>query len=153
MKFLLFIFLCLIRMLWITGTANAQSGHQAIESLIQDSFDTLWSAYKTDKILNYHTSGYMLFENGIVWNNDSVAYYLQRAAGSGQDYQRINRFEFEKIQVNGKQAWCAYINYATLKSGEKVLRKISWLESANLVKTPAGWRIQFLHSTRRPEEQ
>jgi hypothetical protein len=153
MTFPLFIFLYLTRMLWGMGTVNAQSGHQAVESLIQDSFDTLWSAYKTDQILNYHTSGYMLLENGIVWNNDSVAYYLQRAASSGQDYQRINRFEFEKIPVNGKQAWCAYINYATLKSGEKVLRKISWLESANLVKKPESWRIQFLHATRRPEEQ
>lgn len=119
------------------------------QQLIQDCFDTIWSACDTSAIHTFHTKDYLLLENGLVWTNDSVRQYQIREKQNSlkNKYVRKNKFEFIKSEKRGKSIWLAYHNYATWKKGEEVLGEAHWLESAIVIRSGKSWKIELLHST------
>lgn len=121
-----------------------------VKSLVMQSFEDIWSDLDTQKIGAHHTRDFMLLENGVVWNNDSVAHYLirERERMEAQQYQRLNQFEFLKAEHHKHSIWVAYHNYGTWVKGQDTLGTAHWLESAIAVKDEGRWRLQQLHSTR-----
>lgn len=121
-----------------------------VKSLVMQSFEDIWSDLDTQKIEGYHTRDFMLLENGVVWNNDSVAHYLnrERERMEAQQYQRLNRFEFLKAEHQKHSVWVAYHNYGTWVKDQDTLGTAHWLESAVAVKDEGRWKLQQLHSTR-----
>lgn len=134
-------------------TAEETSPEQAIQQLVIDAFDEVWSALDTNSLARLHTDDFLLLENGEVWTNDSIINY-QRSAMVGmieQGYQRTNRMTFLTTESSGDLAWTTYHNYGTWTVGQDTTGQAHWLESAVAVKTAEGWKLKMLHSTRVEE--
>jgi len=128
--------------------AEAQSDEDQLKQLIQDSFDEIFSGLDTASIRKFYTADFLLLENGIVWNNDTITNYMLRRKNATGRPVRTNRFEFIEVKVNEGTAWLAYHNYADLNYPDGRERKLYWLESATAVRASEGWKLDMLHSTR-----
>jgi ketosteroid isomerase-like protein len=134
--------------------ALAQSSDEiAIKALVQNSFDDIFSNYDHNKLTEYYTEDFLLLEHGEIWTIDTVKNYLQKASQRQDRPIRTNSFQFIKTKIKGKRAWVAYHNYATITKNYVVLTELHWLESAELIKTKTGWKMELLHSTRVPKEK
>lgn len=121
----------------------------SVKYLVTQSFEDIWSDLDTEKIEEHHTRDFMLLENGVVWNNDSVANYLgkERKAMEIGQYQRLNHFEWLKAEHHKHSVWVAYHNYGTWMRKTDTLGSAHWLESAIAIKDQGQWKLQQLHST------
>lgn len=145
-----------LALLFLTSIAFSQTSNKAdkaqIEKLVIDSFDEIWSKLDPKNIKKYYTKDFLLLENGEVWNNDTIALYLNKAVLRKPNPKRINTIKIIDIKITKKTAWVAYHNYATFIADDKTVRKAHWLESATAVLTNEGWKFDMLHSTRIDNE-
>jgi ketosteroid isomerase-like protein len=125
-----------------------QTDEQQIKALIQHAFDGVWSDFDAKAVDEYHTPDFLLLEHGEVWTNDIIKGYQVKGRANSNGIKRTNSFEFLKVEVTGSRAWCAYKNFATISKDNEVVKKLEWLESANAIKTPSGWKLILMHSTR-----
>lgn len=132
----------------LLAQAQQNSDKEAIQQLIQGSFDELFSRFDSDQIGNFYTDDFILLEDGEVWDNGVLLDYFTKAKQNPNPATRVNRFEFIKTTISGDRGWVAYHNYATISKDGEVVREVEWLESATAVKTAEGWRLDMLHSTR-----
>ncbi|MFD1294204.1 hypothetical protein ACFQ5N_10185 [Lutibacter holmesii] len=130
-------------------TLQKQAAIVEVQDLIVNSFQEIWSNLDTTAIQKYHTKDFILLENGAVWNNDTIANYMnkQRVKMAQQQFRRSNRFNFIKAVHNNGSIWIAYDNYGTFIKGTDTLRTIHWLESGVAIKENNTWKLQQLHST------
>jgi len=146
----------IILMLFFTSIAFAQvsieTHKKKIQNLVIESFDEIWSKLEATNIEKYYTKDFLLLEHGEVWNNDTIAKYLNNAKLKLPIPKRINTIQIIDIKVANKTAWVAYHNYATITADDKIIRKMHWLESATAILTNKGWKFDMLHSTRIKSE-
>lgn len=128
-------------------TIPKDSIERQIKQLIRASFDEILSDLNIEKVEKFYTKDFLLLENGKVWNNDTIRNYLTTAQLRKEIPQRENKFEFIKVERSDSTAWVAYHNYATFYVDQKIIRKTHWLESATVLLTEDGWKLQMLHST------
>lgn len=133
------------------GYAQTKSDEEAIQDLIQNSFDELFSEFNAEKVSDFYTGDFILLEQGEVWDLEMIKSYFVNAKNDPDRATRLNRFEFIKTTIEGNRAWIAYQNYATFKKDGAIVMEIHWLESATATKTNDGWRLDMLHSTRIKE--
>ena len=131
--------------------SNATEKKQ-FENLIRASFDDIWSALDAKNIDKYYTKDFLLLEHGEVWNNDTIANYLNKAILRQPKPERINTIEIIEMKVVNNKAWIAYHNYATFSVATTIVRKAHWLESVVAVLTEEGWKLEMMHSTRVQRE-
>ena len=124
-----------------------QSDIDSVKSLTSDSFQDIFSDLDSTKVSDYYTTDFILLENGVVWNIDSIDSYIIRRQANRQNYRRLNRFDFLKSVHNKNTIWIAYDNYADFVKDNDTLRSAHWLESAIAVKENNQWKLQQLHST------
>jgi len=129
------------------GQSSIQTKKSRIKELIVKSFDEIWSELNSKKIDKYYTKDFLLLENGEVWNNDSISNYLDNVVLKKPIPIRVNSIDIIEIKVLKKTAWIAYRNNATFSIENKIVRKAHWLESASVILTENGWKLQMLHST------
>lgn len=162
--FLLFLALCLLTACDPQASTEEPAGLdsatvaadiEAVHALIQDSFDDLWAGLDSAKIADYHTDDFILLENGVVWNNDSIRHYMARElrAVEREGYQRLNAFDFIKSVHRQQSIWVAYHNYGTWVKGTDTLGTAYWLESAVAIPQDGTWKLEQLHSTRAPRSR
>ncbi|WP_396171712.1 DUF4440 domain-containing protein [Flavobacterium sp.] len=130
------------------GQSSMETDKLQIKELIIKSFDEIWSELNSKNIDKYYTKDFLLLEHGEVWNNDTIAKYLDNAKLRKPNPKRENKIEIIEIKVANGMAWVAYHNYATFSTDNTITRKAHWLESATAISTPNGWKLQMLHSTR-----
>lgn len=123
---------------------------QIIENMFQEVFSNLDST----RLENYVTPDFILFEDGQVYNNDSVRIIIKNLIiqfkseeNKDKKFERINSFEFLGSHSDENSGWIYYRNFADFKMDGVSIAKLHWLESANFIQTNQGWRISFLHST------
>lgn len=129
------------------GQTALQKHQQDIKELIVKSFDEIWSKLNSKNINKYYTSDFVLLENGEVWNNDTITNYLDKAVLEKTIPSRVNSIDVIEVKVLEKTAWIAYRNKAIFSIDNKVVGEANWLESATLILTKNGWKLQMLHST------
>lgn len=134
------------------GQVSNETEKTRIKNLVIESFDEIWSTLNSKNIDKYYTKDFLLLENGEVWNNDSIANYLDKAILRKPNPKRMNTIEIIEIKVENRIAWVAYQNYATFSTDNKIIRKAHWLESATAILTENGWKLEMLHSTRIKNE-
>ena len=146
----------IILMLFFTSIAFAQvsieTHKKKIQNLVVESFDEIWSKLEATNIEKYYTKDFLLLEHGEVWNNDTIARYLNNAKLKLPIPKRVNTIQIIDIKVANKTAWVAYHNYATITADDKIIRKVHWLESATAILINKGWKFDMLHSTRIKSE-
>ncbi len=135
------------------GQNSPETDEAKIEQLINDVFDGIWSDLDPENISKYQTDDFLLLEHGELWNNDTIARYMDRASMRDPLPERVNNIEIIEIKVFGDNAWVAYHNRATISVDGKVVREAYWLESATAVRTEEGWKLDMLHSTRVQNQQ
>jgi hypothetical protein len=133
------------------GQSAVEADKEQIKRLIVQSFDEIWSELNAKNIDKYYTKDFLLLEHGEIWNNDTIAKYLNNAKLRMANLTRVNTIEIIDIKVGKGTAWVAYQNYATFSTEGKITRKAHWLESATAVLTENGWKLDMLHSTRVPD--
>ncbi len=140
---LLFLFLSVAAF----AQTSAEKDEELLKQLIIDSFQDILSDNKQDKLMNYYTEDFVLLENGEVWDLEIIRDYMEQTAGMDKLPTRINSFSFIDIKIYGDAAWLAYHNTARFEINGELLGEMSWLESANAIRTPQGWKLELLHST------
>jgi len=96
-----------------------------------------------DGIRAKSTTDFILLENGLVWNNDSLINAMELYwSGAEISYS----FDFEKTEVDDSLAWIFYHNYGTVITDTTEI-KFHWVESANFIKEDGKWKACFAHST------
>jgi len=130
------------------GQSSMETDKSQIMELIMKSFDEIWSELNAKNIDKYYTKDFLLLEHGEVWNNDTIANYLDKAKLRKPNPKRKNTIEIIEIKIANGMAWVAYHNYATFSTDNTIIRKAHWLESATAILTENGWKLQMLHSTR-----
>ena len=122
------------------GSADSLSAQQSVVRLF-DGIAEIDSA----KIVANVTKDFLLLEDGLVWNMDSLVKAIKPM--KYQDFKRTNEFRFLSQELTGVTGWIAYYNTAHVQfNGQK--RDINWLESAVVVKENDTWKVKMLHSTR-----
>jgi len=132
----------------LTGQLHAQEqltkSQQTIQQTVIKMFDAL-SNRDSVSIKLYCAPDILLFENGQVWNVDTLiikAVLLNTAT----DFKRINSFDFLNTKVNKHTAWVSYnLLSAITRNGKQGF--VQWMETVVLVKEKKGWKIKVLHST------
>ena len=122
----------------------AQTDVSAVNKVITDYFEAI-SANDLDIQKQLTTENYTILENGVLWNHDTIVVMTNRL--KGRSFKRINQIDFIRTEIKGNMAWVAYYNTADMTLDAKQ-RRVSWLESAVLIRERETWRIQLLHSTR-----
>ncbi len=132
------------------GPTPAQD-QAAIQQLVQDVFDNIWSGTDTAQVRRYQTGDFVILEHGEVWTNDTIrTWQLGQLANKPADApKRLNSFEFFRNEIIGDNAWCAYQNNAHWVDAKgDTVNNFSWLESGVAVRTEGGWKLKMMHSTR-----
>jgi len=99
-----------------------------------------------EKMQTLITEDYILYEDGLIWNNDSLIKglkgYLTAFPGATFDY-RLSNF---KTTVGMNVATTYYQNEGKMITPDSTFQ-FNWIESAFFVKEENEWKISFLHST------
>ncbi|MEO9502994.1 MULTISPECIES: hypothetical protein [Nonlabens] len=148
----------LIVIVYACSTATAEKLQEtdeeatiAVEEVVQNLFDEVWSDYDEAAITKYQTDDFLLLEHGEVWNNDTIANWCKSAKKRELQFDRINNFERIAAKRNGDKLWLAYHNYGTFKL-DTLSFKSSWLESVVAVKKDSVWKLELMHSTRQSKD-
>lgn len=135
----------------LTSAYDPVEDAQAIEQLVQDVFDDIWSGTDTSQVRRYQTDDFVILEHGEVWTNDTIrTWQLGQLESKAPDApKRLNSFEFFRNEINGDEAWCAYQNNAHWVDAKgDTVNNFSWLESGVAVRSDEGWKLKMMHSTR-----
>ena len=131
-------------------TTEEKELHKIVENFFEDVFTKL----DETKIPQYVSHEVILFENGEIFNLDSLYTYLKERKemfnseeNKMHKFDRINQFEFLDTKIEKETALVTYRNHARFTMNGTEIAKMNWLESINFKRTPDGWRIYFLHST------
>ena len=73
---------------------TAEEGRQAIEQLVRDAFDEVWSACDTTALDRLHTTDFVLLEHGEVWTNDTIKKVSKRPPAWATQVRRRLFFSF-----------------------------------------------------------
>lgn len=137
-------FVCLLLLSSVGLTLHAKDKNA---KAVQETINTFFKAFSEGDfkyIQQTSTADFLLLEQGMIWNLDTLQNKLSKPKPAG--YSRKNRFEFFETQITGKRAWVGYHNYADFETAAGK-RKIHWLESAVLVKEKNSWKLEMMHST------
>lgn len=88
------------------------------------------------------TADFVLFENGKVWNNDS----LINALNKFQHFDCAVTFEYMGTNVDQATGAIVYLNHGDV-TYDTTKMKIDWIENASFRKVNGTWKMNFLHST------
>jgi ketosteroid isomerase-like protein len=96
------------------------------------------------------TADYVLLEDGLVWNMDSLVSTVQDLQKDGLTIAYT--LEDFRPSIAGPVAWATYRNRGILR-GPKGADTLRWVESAIFRHQGGAWKLALLHSTRvRPAE-
>ncbi|HKJ49013.1 MAG TPA: nuclear transport factor 2 family protein [Christiangramia sp.] len=147
----LFISTLIILFAFHISVAQDSSDEEQLKDLVQNSFDEVLSDLNMESIPNYFTDDFILLEHGEIWDMAKLKSML--GSDNMKGIKRLNNFEFIQINVTGNTAWLAYHNKAVFMKDGKEVGEMNWLESATAIRTEDGWRMDMLHSTRKPKSE
>ncbi|MCW3786439.1 nuclear transport factor 2 family protein [Plebeiibacterium sediminum] len=117
---------------------------KVLEQLIISYFDGVKDK-DLDKMNSVTTEDFVLFENGSVWNNDSLYNFLNQLP------PYVATFSFNNIHVNigSEYGNINYFNHMDMVLNDTIEDNYDWIESASFKKVEGEWKMNFLHSTVR----
>jgi hypothetical protein len=115
-----------------------------VQGTIHNLFEAL-SENNVEKLEQSVVPDILILERGEVWNLDTLRGFFKNPRPA--DFNRTNRFDFFKTEVNGNMAIVCYYNMATIQANAKVT-DFKWLESGVLIKDKTTWKLKMLHVTR-----
>lgn len=117
---------------------------EKLKAVLMEYFDAI-KAKDLQKMKDLCTTDYVLFENGKVFNNDSLFNLISRMPDAKIAY----KFDNFKISVDNHTGHIRYYNYGDFIINDTIHMNMNWIESAALRKIDDAWKLEFLHSTVR----
>ncbi|MBC8769345.1 nuclear transport factor 2 family protein [Arenibacter sp. BSSL-BM3] len=97
------------------------------------------------KMRDLTTDDFIIYEDGVVFNNDSIFKMMKSFPKYTAEYE----FENLRINVDNNSGNINYFNHANFVFNDTTKVKFDWLESATFKKIDGKWKMDFLHSTVR----
>src|SRR6266852_3061759 len=91
------------------------------------------------------TADFIIYEDGKVWNNDSLIKVLNTFPKFTAKYT----FDGFRINVDNTSGSMSYFNHGDFTLKDTTKMTFDWIESATFKKIDGKWIIDFLHSTIR----
>ena len=115
---------------------------EILKKLITTYFEAI-GAKDFGKLKALTTDDFVLYEDGLVWNNDSAFNNIRRHIPFTVKY-KLDNF---KVFVDTRSADMTYSNHADFVFHDTDKLSLDWIESATFRKMPSGWKMNFLHLT------
>ncbi len=142
--------LAIILILFMSGGCSQKECRKddpnIINKIIVDYFNAI-SGKDYERLFELSTSDFVLFENGAIWNNDSLIQAVKKKYMLMPDSKMSYRFENFDTKVDCNSARSVYLNIGTRVLPDTTIY-YNWLESATFTKEAGKWKLEFLHSTR-----
>lgn len=117
---------------------------EKLKQVLFDYFDGIKNM-DIDKMNEATTNDFTLYEDGKIWNNDSLISAIKTIPSYKIDY----KFDNFNIQIDNSIGYMYYLNHADIVKNDTIKMVADWLECATFIKTENIWKINFLHSTVR----
>lgn len=124
--------------------SNKTDDPEKLKAVLIDYFDGM-KTKDFQKMKDLTTNDFMLYEDGRVFNNDSLVKALNAFPKFKADY----KFENFKINVDNNTGNMSYLNQGEFILNDATHMTFNWLESATFKKIDDKWKLEFLHSTVR----
>ncbi|WP_188929502.1 GDSL-type esterase/lipase family protein [Puia dinghuensis] len=115
-----------------------------LQRVLTDYFDAI-GQHDTAKMQALTTNDFILYEDGLIWNNDSAFKNIRRHLPFTVKYTLGNMHSY----VDEHSGDCVYTNRADFVFHDSDNVHIEFLETASFRKTAAGWKMNVLHVTER----
>ena len=145
-----FAFFTILSMLGCTvsSTKNSQMAEQQVIQTMERFFEILdVDNYKRGLLSEVVTEDFKIFEAGEVMDierfHDFVTHVDPNIAPLSETSWTLSEFD---ISLDADSAHVSYLNKGIFKHGAEMTATLKWMESAYLVKQPAGYKIRFLNS-------
>ncbi|MBP8790730.1 MAG: nuclear transport factor 2 family protein [Breznakibacter sp.] len=124
---------------------NPNKGYDSPEVLKQVVLDYFHAIENNDyrKMEELTTMDFILYEDGKIWNNDSLIDYIKKFPNSKISFT-LKDF---KINIDQSSGSMNYLNHADFSVNDTTQIVLNWIESACLIKQKDGWKMSFMHST------
>lgn len=126
----------------LTRTCPAGDDTTLLRQMIQVYFDGV-AAKDFEKLRSMTTEDFVIYEDGKVWNNDSVFRNIQ--------YHQPFSVKFTlsdiRVSVDTHSAYADYRSHPDFVLSDSVKFHLDFIETMIFRKTPAGWKIRLLHIT------
>ncbi|AHM60804.1 hypothetical protein D770_12750 [Flammeovirgaceae bacterium 311] len=142
MKYLIIIFIILLAGCGNTTTECEPVNTDQAKQVIVDYFRAI-SDKDFEGLKRLSTEDYILYEDGLVWSNDSLINSMKKMPQARIDY-RFENFSFE-ADCNG--VFVNYLNHGSVTVNDTSRIDINWVESAYVRKVDEQLKLDFLHST------
>jgi ketosteroid isomerase-like protein len=117
---------------------------QQVQQTVINFFESL-SNRDSVSLRNYSTQDIILFENGKIWNADTLILKAIKL-NTATDFKRINTIDFICTTVNKNMAWATYnLHSVMIRDGKQ--STVQWMETVIAIKERKRWKIKVLHST------
>jgi hypothetical protein len=128
------------------GRAAAASDQDAVKQRLVDWYRAFANP-KVDRAYyrSFTTDDYLLCEHGELLDKAGDEKLLD---ATPPDQQRVDRFDFRRVTIEGDRAWLVYFLEADIEDGRNGRRTRRWLESAAMRRAGGVRRFELLHSTR-----
>ena len=120
---------------------------EILKKILIGYFDGI-KAKDLNKLNALTTEDFVLFEDGSVWNNDSLMRAIDKYYKSFNPEYSFDNFE---IDVDSRIGNMRYYNQCDCVIDDTVKRSLDWIESATFEKVDGKWKMNFLHSSKRRE--
>ena len=134
----------LIALLLGCKSTNQTDDPENLKGVLFSFFDAL-KAKDYQKLKEVTTADFILYEDGKIYNNDSLVKALNKFPKFTAEY----KFDNFKIDVGSDIASMFYLNHGDFVFNDTTHVSFNWLESADFKKVDDKWKLEFLHSTVR----
>lgn len=142
MKLKFFLFLILTGLMISCEQTKPTDSPDELKKVLFDFFDGMKNK-DFEKMKNATTDDFIIYEDGKVWNNDSLISLMKLYPNSKVDYS----FDNFKINIDYSVGNMYYFNHGNFVLNDTIKMEFSWIESATFIKTDNGWKMNFMHST------
>ena len=117
---------------------------EELKAVLTGYFDAI-KTRDFEKMKDLSTEDFVLFEDGVVFNNDSLIKLITSMPNATADY----KFDNFIINVDQNTGNMRYFNQGEFVINDTIHLTPNWLESATFKKIDNEWKLEFLHSTAR----
>ena len=116
---------------------------EKLKSVLLDYFEAIKNK-DHHKMIDVTTGDFLLYEEGKVWNNDSVFKEMNKFP-----YTAEFKFYNFKINIDKTSGHMAYFEQAHFLFNDTVKLNLTFVGSAAFKKTEGIWKISFMHTTQK----
>jgi hypothetical protein len=126
----------------LTNCEQKKDDPEILKKILTDYFDGI-KTQDLEKLNSLTTGDFVLFEDGVIWTNDSLVTMKEKFSS----FKGAWKFDNISVNIDESSGDIVYFNQGDFVFNDTIKIKIDWLESATFRKVDGKWKMNFLHST------